>query len=78
MLLLNTTIHLKIWLLILRNIFETALILINVKGSAKKEAEKDVVGDYGIPTGKGLLYHLIECFGRDSMAIAAEPFLQFV
>ncbi|KAK5773565.1 hypothetical protein RI543_005082 [Arxiozyma heterogenica] len=52
------------------------LIVNNVEGSAKKEADRYVVGDYGIPTGKGLLNHLTECFGTESIDLAAEPFFQ--
>ena len=36
-----------------------------------------VTGDYGILAGKGLLYHLTECFGRGSVDVVAEPFFQF-
>ncbi|KAK5959780.1 uncharacterized protein PWA37_001157 [Arxiozyma heterogenica] len=63
----------------IKKLFETALKLLivnNVEGSAKKEADRYVAGDYGIPTGKGLLNHLTECFGTESIDVAAEPFFQ--
>ena len=49
-----------------KKLFESALkllILNNVEGSAKKKADRYDDGDYGIPTGKSLLYHLTVCFG---------------
>lgn len=63
----------------IKKIFETVLKLLivnNVEGSAKKEAERYVASDYGIPTGKGLLNHLTVCFGRKSMDVVVGPFFQ--
>ncbi|KAK5778747.1 hypothetical protein RI543_003670 [Arxiozyma heterogenica] len=60
-------------------IFETALKLLivnNVQGSAKKEADRYVADDYDILTGKSLLNHLTECFCGESIDIVTEPFFQ--
>ncbi|KAK5779522.1 hypothetical protein RI543_003413 [Arxiozyma heterogenica] len=63
----------------IKKIFETALKLLivnNVQGSAKKEADRYVADDYDILTGKSLLNHLTECFGGESIDVVAEPFFQ--
>ena len=60
-------------------IFETALktlIMNNIEGNAKKEANKYLTGYYGNPSGRGLLFHLVAKYNKNTIGVISAPFFK--